>query len=93
MALSGFLTKAASTVITGAVGVAAYEVARKAIAKAPVHEAAVVTTAAALRGARKAEEGAEAARLKVADVVAEAKERIGEEAAPPAVAVEHDHDH
>lgn len=93
MALAGFLTKAASTVITGAVGVAAVEVVRKAIAKAPVHEAAVVTTAAALRGARKAEEGAEAARLKVADVVAEAKERIGEEAAPPAVAVEHDHDH
>lgn len=93
MAVSGFLTKAASTVVTGAVGVAAYELVRKAVAKAPVHEAAVVTTAAALRGARKAEEGAEAARLKVADVVAEAKERIGEEAAPPAVAVDHDHDH
>lgn len=93
MAVSGFLTKAASTVVTGAVGVAAYELVRKAVAKAPVHEAAVVTTAAALRGARKAEEGAEAARLKVADVVAEAKERIGEEAAPPAVAVDHDHAH
>ena len=93
MILSGFLAKAASTVVTGAVGVAAYELARKALAKAPVHEAAVVTTAAALRGARKAEEGAESARLKVADVVAEAKERIGEEVAPPAVAVEHDHDH
>lgn len=92
MALSGFLTKAASTVVTGAVGVAAYELVRKAMAKAPVHEAAVATTAVALRGARKAEVGAESARLKVADVVAEAKERIGEEVAPPAVA-DHDHDH
>lgn len=93
MVFSGFLAKAASTVVTGAVGVAAYELARKAIAKAPVHEAAVATTAVALKGVRKAEEGAEAARLKVSDVVAEAKERIGEEVAPPAVAVEHDHEH
>ena len=93
MILSGFLAKAASTVVTGVVGVTAYELVRKAMAKAPVHEAAVVTTAAALKGARKAEEGAEAARLKMADVVAEAKERIGEEVAPPAVAVEHDDEH
>ena len=51
-------------------------------------------TALALRGARKAEEGAESARLKVADVVAEARERIGEEAPPPAVSDSgHDHDH
>jgi hypothetical protein len=43
---------------------------------------------------RKAEEGAESARLKVADVVAEARERIGEEVPPPAVAdTAHDHDH
>lgn len=93
MILSGFLAKAASTVVTGAVGVAAYELARKTVAKAPVHEAALVTTAAALKGARKAEASAESARLKVADVVAEAKERIGEEVAPPAVTVEHDHEH
>jgi hypothetical protein len=36
---------------------------------------------------------AESTRLKVADVVAEARERIGEEAAPPAAAAVHDHDH
>ncbi|MGL5445066.1 MAG: DUF1490 family protein, partial [[Mycobacterium] stephanolepidis] len=35
------LAKAASTVVTGAVGVAAYEVARKAAAKVPVRDASV----------------------------------------------------
>ncbi|WP_019972126.1 DUF1490 family protein [Mycobacterium sp. 141] len=94
MVWHGLLAKAATTVITGAVGVAAYEGFRKAVAKAPVREAAVTTTTWALRGARKAEEGAEAARLKVGDVVAEARERIGEEVPPPAAAeVNHDHDH
>ena len=65
MALQGLLVKAASTVVTGAVGVAAYNGVRKALAKAPLREASVSATALALRGARKAEEGAEAARLKV----------------------------
>ena len=94
MAIQGLLVKAASTVVTGAVGVAAYNGVRKALAKAPLREASVSATALALRGARKAEEGAESARLKVADVVAEARERIGEEAPPPAVPDSgHDHDH
>ena len=88
------LAKAATTVVTGAIGVAAYEGLRKAVAKAPVREAAVSTTAWALRGARKAEEGAEAARLKAADVMAEARERVGEEVPPPAVAeAAYSHDH
>jgi hypothetical protein len=94
MAVYGLLAKAASTVVTGAVGVAAYEGLRKVVAKAPVREAAVTTTAWTLRGVRKAEEGAESARLKVADVVAEARERIGEEAPPPSVSgTAHAHDH
>jgi len=94
MVLHAFLAKAASTVVTGAVGVAAYEGVRKAVAKAPIREASVTATAWALRGVRKAEEGAESARLTVADVVAEARERIGEEVPPPAVADgAHEHDH
>ena len=94
MVFGGFLAKAASTVVTGAVGVAAYEGLKKVVAKAPVREAAVTTTAWGLRGARRAEEGAESARLRIADVVAEARERIGEEAPPPAVAdTAHDHEH
>jgi hypothetical protein len=94
MVLGAFLAKAASTVVTGAVGVAAYQGVKKAVEKAPIREASVTATAWALRGVRKAEEGAESARLQVADVVAEARERIGEESPPPAVADSaHDHDH
>lgn len=93
MAVQGLLVKAASTVFTGLVGVSAYEVVRRALQKAPLHEAAVTATEWSLRGTRRAEEVAESARLKVADVVAEARERVGEEATPPAVAVAHDHDH
>lgn len=88
----GLLAKAVGTVATGVVGVAAYDALRKAVAKAPVRETAVSATALGLRGVRKAEEGAERARLTVGDVVAEARERIGEEARPPA-AVDADHDH
>lgn len=94
MVLHGILAKAATTVVTGAVGVAAYEALRKAVAKVPVREASVTAATLALRGTRKAEESAEVARLKIADVMAEARERVGEEVPPPAVAdAEHAHDH
>jgi hypothetical protein len=94
MPLHGVLVKAATTVITGAVGVAAYEALRTVAATAPVREASVTAASWALRGTRKAEEGAEAARLTIADVMAEARARIGEEVPPPAVAdAEHSHDH
>jgi Protein of unknown function (DUF1490) len=89
----GLLVKAATTVVTGVMGVAAYDGLRKAVKAAPAHEAAVNTTALSLRGLRKAERGAERARLAVGDVVAEARERMGEEASPPAVNHDHDHDH
>lgn len=92
MVVQGFLGKAAGTVVTGVVGVSAYELLRKALAKAPLHDAAVTATEWGLRGTRRAEEAAESARLKVSDVVAEARERIGEEAPPPAIG-EHDHEH
>ena len=92
--IHGLFAKIATTVITGAVGVAAYDALRKAVAKAPLREVAVTTTAWGLRGVRKAEEGAEAARLAVADVVAEARDRVGEEIPPPAATeAGHDHDH
>ena len=90
----GLLGKAATTVVTGAVGAAAYDLVRRAAAKAPLHEAAVTATAWGLRGIRRAEETAEQARLRMADVLAEARERVGEEVPPPAVAdAGHDHEH
>lgn len=85
--------KAASLVVTGVVGVSAYELLRKALGTAPVRRTAVAATEVGLRGTRRAEAVAESTRLKVGDVVAEARERIGEEAPTPAAADVHDHDH
>lgn len=93
MAAYALLAKAATTVITGLVGVTAYEVVKKAVTKAPLHQAAVSAAELGLRSTRKAEDAAESARLKIADVMAEARERIGEEAPPPTVGETHDHDH
>ncbi|OSC40570.1 DUF1490 family protein [Mycobacterium decipiens] len=86
------LVKAAGTVFTGLVGVGAYEALRTAVGAAPVRRAAVTTTQWGLRGTRRAEVAAEAARLKVADMVAEARERIGDEAPQPAAAKADDDD-
>src|SRR6516164_5509630 len=91
MALYGLLAKATTTVITGLVGVTAYEALRKGLAKAPLHETAVSAAELGLRGTRKAEEAAESARLKLADVMAEARERIGEEAPTPSITDTHEH--
>jgi hypothetical protein len=93
MAVYGLLAKAAGTVVTGLVGVTAYELARKAMDKAPLRDTAVSAAELGLRGTRKAEEAAESARLKIADVMAEARERIGEEAPTPAVGDLDEHDH
>jgi Protein of unknown function (DUF1490) len=93
MVLHGLLAKAAGTVFTGLVGVTAFEVVRKAAAKAPLHQTAVGAAELGLRGTRKAEEAAESARLKIADVMSEARERIGEEAPTPSVTEDHDHEH
>ncbi|WP_040624043.1 DUF1490 family protein [Mycobacterium parascrofulaceum] len=86
MVLHGFLVKAAPTVLTGVVGVAAYEALCKVAGKAPLRKATVIATAWGIRVVREAERtagaSAEQARLTVADVVAEAKERAGEEAGP-----------
>lgn len=77
------LVKAGETVVTGLAGVSAFEVLRKAVGTAPIHQAAVTTTEWGLRGTRRAEVAAESARLKVADVVAEARARTGEQAPAP----------
>ncbi len=89
----GLFGRAAAWVATGVAGAAAYDLLRKAVAKAPLHATAVSAAELGLRGTRKAEEAAESARLKLSDVMAEARDRIGEEAPTPAVGNGHDHDH
>ena len=93
MATPGLLSKAAGALLTGLVGATAYELLRKAVTKAPLHQTAVTAAEWSLRGTRRAEEAAESARLKLADVMAEARERVGEETPAPSVAVAHDHEH
>lgn len=93
MLAHGLLSKATAAVVTGAVGAAAYDLLRTAARKAPVHNAAVTAAEWSLRGTRRAEEAAESARLKLADVVAEARGRIGEEASPPVIGNHDEHEH
>jgi hypothetical protein len=97
MALHGLMVKAAPTVVTGLVGAVAFEGVRKGVAKAPLRAATVTATAWGMRAARvvgrKAGAGVEHARLGFADVVAEAKERAGQDAAHLTVVDSGDHDH
>lgn len=76
--------KTAPTVVTGLVGMVAYEGLRKVAAKKPLRAATVSVAAWGLGAAREAEEGAARARLAVASVVAEAAQRVGQEISPPA---------
>jgi len=86
MVWHGVFAKAAPTVVTGAVGVAAYEVLRRGVTKIPLRAATVTVTAWGIRVAReaerKAQQSAEQARLTAADLIAEAKERAGEQVTP-----------
>ena len=94
MAWHGFLMKAAPTVVTGVVGVAAYEAVRTAVAKVPLRTATVAVTAWGIRAAREAQRTAETnteqIRLTGADVVAEARERAGEDTVPAIVTIRGD---
>ena len=85
--------KAAGFVATGLVGAAAYDGVKRLVRSDTLRGAAVMITAWGLRGARAAETGAERARLATADIVSEARERIGEQTLPPAGAPAHAHEH
>lgn len=89
--IGGLLARAAGIVVTGVAGAAAYDGVKRFVRSGAVRGAAVGVTALGLRGARAAESGAERARLATADIVAEARERIGEQAPAPGVAAAHDH--
>lgn len=91
--LGVFVGKAAGMVVTGLAGAVAYDGAKRLVRPDVVRRAAVTVTSWGLRGARAAETGAEKARLAAADVVSEAREKIGEQSLPPAGGPAHDHDH
>ncbi|SIR67285.1 DUF1490 family protein [Williamsia sterculiae] len=93
MPVHAVIVKAATTLATGVAGAAGYDLLKRSASRIQLREAAVTTTAWGLRGSRRAEAAAESARLQVADVVAEARSRIGEEATPPTAGRPHDHEH
>ncbi|MGH4007950.1 MAG: DUF1490 family protein [Pseudonocardiaceae bacterium] len=82
----GFVGKAAGFVASGLVGAAAYDGVKKIARSNVAHAAAVTVTSWGLRGVRAAETGAERARLATADIVSEARQRIGEQTPAPGAA-------
>ncbi|MGQ0575219.1 MAG: DUF1490 family protein [Pseudonocardia sp.] len=94
MMLGAMAAKAASLVATGLAGALAYDGLKRVVGSNVVRGTAVAVTAVGLRGARAVETGAERARLATADIVSEARARIGEQSIPPAAgAAGHGHDH
>lgn len=92
--LGGLAARAAGVLVTGVAGAAAYDGVKRFVRSGGVRTAAVAVTAWSLRGARAAETGAERARLTTADIVSEARERLGEQSPPPGrSAAGHDHAH
>lgn len=89
----GLVGKAAGLVASGLVGAAAYDGVKKIARSSVVHGAAVTAMSWGLRGVRAAETGAEKARLATADIVSEARERIGEQSPAPGAANGHAHEH
>ena len=91
--MQGLIVKAAQVVVTGLAGAAAYDGVKRAVRSGTVRSATVAVTAWGLRGVRAAETGAENARLVTADIVSEARARIGEETPAPGAVDGHGHEH
>lgn len=86
--------RAAGLLISGVAGAAVVDRLKRPATGAVVKRAAVAVTALSLRGKRRLESGAENLRLTAGDVVAEAREKLGEQTpAPSQPAQHHDHDH
>lgn len=90
---NGLLIKAAHMVATGVAGAAVYDGVKRLARSDAVRSATVTLTALGLRGVRAAETGAEKMRLATADIVSEARARIGEEAPAPTTSNGHGHQH
>lgn len=85
--------RAASVLISGVAGTIVVDRLKQQSTARGANRAAVAVTALVLRGKRRVEAGAENLRLNAGDVVAQAREKIGEQAPPPARAEPHEHDH
>jgi chaperone-like protein len=90
MVVGGIAAKAAGMVVSGVAGVVV-DGAKRLVRARVAHEAAVRMTLWGLRGVRAAETGVEMVRLTTADIVSEARERIGEQPLPPNPTPGHTH--
>lgn len=91
--IGGLAAKAAGVLVTGVTGAAAYDGAKRVVRSGAVRSAAVTVTSWGLLGARAAETGAERARLATADIVSEARGRIGEQTPAPGTATDGEQGH
>lgn len=91
--IGGLAAKATGALVTGLTGAVAYDGVKRVARSGAVRTAAVAVTSWGLLGARAAETGAERARLATADIVSEARERIGEQTPAPGAATDSGHEH
>lgn len=88
------LTKAAGMLVSGIAGAAAVDRLKQPGNGNIARRGAVTVTAWGLKGKRRIETGAENMRLSAGDIVGEARERVGEQAPPPAEPLDQqDHEH
>lgn len=88
------LGKLVGIAASGVLGVTIVESFRSGKARRAAHGSAVTVASWGLKAQRKAEVKAEELRLGFGDILAEARERVGETARPPAAPAGHDgHDH
>jgi hypothetical protein len=93
MGVHAVLVRAGQLLATGLAGAVALEGMKKIARPEVVRGAAVDVTSWGLRGARAAEAGAEKARLTAADILSEARERLGEESPAPGTTMAGGHNH
>ncbi|GAA2007898.1 DUF1490 family protein [Nakamurella flavida] len=94
MPLGHLAGRAAAALASGIAGAIVVDRVKSGSGRRPLRGAAVAVTTWGIRARRSAETGAENVRLATGDIVAEARERVGEQAPPPTVGGTHgDHEH
>lgn len=87
------LSRLAGITASGVIGAVIVDGLRSSHARRAARRGAVSAAAWGLRAQHRAEIKAEELRLQFGDIVAEARERVGDEAKPPADVSGHEHDH
>ncbi|MBM9469326.1 DUF1490 family protein [Nakamurella leprariae] len=93
MVIGHLAGRAAAALASGIVGAVVVDRVKAGAGRSALRRSAVAVTTWGLRGQRRLESGAESVRLTTGDIVAEARERIGEQAPPPGTAAGDHHGH